>query len=36
MLATETDIVFHFCQDPTKAIDTANAVQPTVILQDLL
>src|SRR5258706_15782066 len=36
MLAAETDIVFHFCQDPTKAIDTANAVQPTVILQDLV
>src|SRR6516162_2814693 len=35
-LAAETDIVFHFCQDPTKAIDTANAVQPTVILQDLV
>jgi phosphoserine phosphatase RsbU/P len=36
MLATETDIAFHFCQDPAKAIDTANAVQPTVILQDLV
>src|SRR6202022_317511 len=36
MLAAESDIVFHFCQDPTKAIDTANAVQPTVILQDLV
>jgi sigma-B regulation protein RsbU (phosphoserine phosphatase) len=36
MLAPETDIVFHFCSDPAKAIETANAVQPTVILQDLV
>ena len=36
MLAPESDIVFHFCQDPAKAIETANAVQPTVILQDLV
>jgi sigma-B regulation protein RsbU (phosphoserine phosphatase) len=36
MLAPETDIVFHYCQDPAKAIETANKVQPTVILQDLL
>jgi phosphoserine phosphatase RsbU/P len=36
MLAAETDIQFHFCQSPTKAIEMANAVQPTVILQDLV
>jgi phosphoserine phosphatase RsbU/P len=36
MLAGEADIQFHFCQDPTRAIETANAVQPTVILQDLV
>jgi sigma-B regulation protein RsbU (phosphoserine phosphatase) len=36
MLAPEADIVFHFCKDPTKAIETANEVQPTVILQDLV
>src|SRR5215510_5074307 len=36
MIAPESDIVFHFCQNPTKAIETANAVQPTVILQDLV
>jgi sigma-B regulation protein RsbU (phosphoserine phosphatase) len=36
MLAAENDVVFHFCQDPAKAIETANAVQPTVILQDLV
>jgi phosphoserine phosphatase RsbU/P len=36
MLAAETDIQFHFCQDPTRAIALANSVQPTVILQDLV
>lgn len=36
MLQEETDIVFHFCQDPTKAIQTANEIRPTVILQDLV
>jgi sigma-B regulation protein RsbU (phosphoserine phosphatase) len=36
MLAAETDITFHFCQDPAKAIETANRVRPTVILQDLV
>jgi phosphoserine phosphatase RsbU/P len=36
MLASEGDIVLHFCSDPARAIDTANAVQPTVILQDLV
>lgn len=36
MLSSETDIRFHYCQDPSKAIATANAVAPTVILQDLV
>jgi phosphoserine phosphatase RsbU/P len=36
MLAGEADVQFHFCQDPTKAIEKANAVQPTIILQDLV
>jgi sigma-B regulation protein RsbU (phosphoserine phosphatase) len=36
MLEDQSDIQYHFCQDPTKAIATANAVQPTVILQDLV
>src|SRR5207249_201590 len=36
MLAAEPDIAFYFCQDPTKPIETANTVQPTVILQDLV
>jgi sigma-B regulation protein RsbU (phosphoserine phosphatase) len=36
MLVDDPDIQFHCCQDPTKAIETANRVQPTVILQDLV
>ncbi len=36
MLANEADIEFHHCSDPTQALATANAVRPTVILQDLV
>lgn len=36
MLASEPDIVFHSCQDPTKAIQVAAEIGPTVILQDLV
>ena len=36
MLAPEEDIVFHYCQDPTKAIAMAADILPTVILQDLV
>lgn len=36
MLASEKDVVFHYCADPTKAIEAANAIGPTVILQDLV
>jgi len=36
MIAEQPDIEFHFCQDPAKAIEVANAVRPTVILQDLV
>jgi sigma-B regulation protein RsbU (phosphoserine phosphatase) len=36
MLADQPDIQFHYCPDPTKAIETANNVKPTVILQDLV
>ncbi len=36
MLSGEGDIRLHFCQDPTKAIEAANQVRPTVILQDLV
>jgi two-component system, NtrC family, sensor kinase len=35
-LANETDIAFHYCSDPTQAIAMAVAIQPTVILQDLI
>jgi sigma-B regulation protein RsbU (phosphoserine phosphatase) len=36
MLVSETDIRFHFCQEPLKAIALANEIRPTVILQDLV
>jgi sigma-B regulation protein RsbU (phosphoserine phosphatase) len=36
MLASEPDISLEFCQDPAQALATANRVQPTVILQDLV
>lgn len=36
MLAPEKDIIFHYCQDPTKAIQRASEISPTVILQDLV
>ena len=36
MLAPEGDIVFQFCQDPTRAIPIAAEWLPTVILQDLV
>ena len=36
MLCDEPDIEFHYCSDPTHAVDTANEIQPTVILQDLV
>jgi sigma-B regulation protein RsbU (phosphoserine phosphatase) len=36
MLADDPAIQFHYCQHPSKAIETANAVGPTVILQDLV
>ena len=36
MLSEEKDISFQFCNDPTKAIDLANQINPTVILQDLV
>jgi signal transduction histidine kinase len=35
-LAPHEDIAFHFCSDPNKAIATALAEEPTVILQDLV
>ncbi len=36
MLAGESDIVLHSCTDPTRAIEKAREVAPTVILQDLV
>ncbi|MCF6235061.1 MAG: diguanylate cyclase [Gammaproteobacteria bacterium] len=36
MLAEESDIDFHYCQDSTDAINAAEKYQPTVILQDLV
>ena len=36
MLAAERNIQFHYCGDPTKAIELANQLAPTVILQDLV
>ncbi len=36
MLATESDIDFCYCQDPTNAIEAAAKYKPTVILQDLI
>ncbi len=36
MLEDESDIDYHFCNDPTKAVEEALAFQPTVILQDLV
>lgn len=36
MVADQEDISFHYCSDPTKAIQVAASVQPTVILQDLV
>jgi phosphoserine phosphatase RsbU/P len=36
MLATESNIEFHYCSDPTQAIESANELSPTVILQDLV
>jgi len=36
MLADQPDVTLHYCQDPTQALEMANRVHPTVILQDLL
>ncbi|MFP4528121.1 MAG: SpoIIE family protein phosphatase [Candidatus Kapaibacterium sp.] len=36
MLQPEEDIEFHFCQEPSKAVQTAAELNPTVILQDLV
>lgn len=35
LFSTENDIVFHFCQDPSVALEKANHIHPNVILQDI-
>jgi two-component system chemotaxis family response regulator WspR len=35
-LANESDIDFHFCSDPARAIELAQEISPTIILQDLV
>ncbi len=36
MLVEESDIEFHYCGDPKKAVEMAEKVKPTIILQDLI
>ncbi len=36
MLAGEPDIIFNYCREAGKALDEADRVKPTVILQDLV
>ena len=36
MIAGEEGVAFHYCKDAQAALETAAAVQPTVILQDLV
>jgi len=35
-LANEPDLALHYCSDPAEAIEVANRLRPTVILQDLV
>ncbi|HVY13851.1 MAG TPA: diguanylate cyclase [Rhodopila sp.] len=35
-LSGQSDIDFHYCQDPSRAVDLADKLRPTVILQDLV
>jgi PleD family two-component response regulator len=36
MLGEDPDVQFHYCADPREAVATANDIQPTAILQDLI
>jgi len=36
MLASQEDIVFHYCKDPMEAVERARIERPTVILSDLV
>lgn len=35
-LASDPSLLFHYCADPNEAIEVANRLRPTVILQDLV
>jgi two-component system, chemotaxis family, response regulator WspR len=35
-LASQPDIIFHYCDDPATAVSVAGSIKPTVILQDLV
>lgn len=35
-LSSETNLIFHYCSDPNDAINVANRLRPTLILQDLV
>lgn len=36
MLQSESDIDFHYCEDPSKALEMAIEIKATIILQDLI
>ena len=36
MLGDRPDVQLHYCADPREAVATANEIQPTAILQDLI
>lgn len=36
MLESESDVEFHYCDDPSKALAVAKELSPTIILQDLV
>lgn len=36
MIKNEQDIQFYYCENPLKAIEMANEIHPTLILQDLV
>ncbi|MGD8558529.1 MAG: diguanylate cyclase [Gammaproteobacteria bacterium] len=36
MLDAEQDIEFHYCSDPSRAVQLAAELKPTIILQDLI
>ncbi|GIW89164.1 MAG: hypothetical protein KatS3mg108_3488 [Isosphaeraceae bacterium] len=36
MVANEPDVDYHYLNDPTKALDKAREIRPTLILQDLV